>query len=70
MDQAKPKRRLLDRLTPRYLLEVKDVFKESGIRGVIKRFGWKIFAIFFCYYLVRDVTLYILLPLYLAGKLF
>jgi hypothetical protein len=41
-------------------------FKESGMKGVIKKYGWKVFAIFFMYYLVRDVTLYILIPAAIA----
>lgn len=50
--------------------EAKQVFREGGIKGVIRRYGWKVFAVFFVYYLVRDITIYILLPLYLANKLF
>lgn len=69
MQNAPEKVRFLDRFTPRILLEVKKVFREGGIKGVIQRFGWKIFAAFFVYYLIRDVTLYILLPWYLANKL-
>ncbi|KYG65128.1 hypothetical protein AZI87_11195 [Bdellovibrio bacteriovorus] len=61
---------LLDRMTPKVVREAKKVFRESGLKGVIKRYGWKFFAVFFAYYLIRDVTLYILLPLYLANKLF
>lgn len=61
---------LLDRMTPKVVREAKQVFRESGLKGVIKRYGWKFFAVFFAYYLIRDVTLYILLPLYLANKLF
>ncbi|MFS4460064.1 hypothetical protein [Bdellovibrio sp. HCB2-146] len=69
MQNAPEKVKFLDRLTPRFLLEVKKVFREGGIKAVIQRFGWKIFAAFFAYYLIRDVTLYILLPWYLANKL-
>ncbi len=49
--------------------EVRVTFKESGMKGVVRRFGWKIFAIFFVYYLVRDSILYILIP-YLIAKHF
>lgn len=51
----------------RILREIKQTFKESGFKGVSKRYGWKLFAAFFVYYLVRDVILYILLP-YLVYK--
>lgn len=49
--------------------DCRATFKEGGIKAVIRRYGWKIFAIFFVYYLVRDVTLYILIP-YLIAKHF
>lgn len=49
------------------LSEVRKTFKEKGFKGVVKRYGWKIFAAFFAYYLVRDVTLYIIFP-YLVAK--
>lgn len=60
--------KFMDRLTPRFIREAKAVFKESGFKGVIKRYGWKFFAFFFVYYLIRDVTLYILIPWYIAQK--
>lgn len=44
------------------LKEIKATFKESGFKGVTQKYGWKLFAAVFVYYLVRDVTLYILLP--------
>lgn len=69
MTTLAPKRKFLDRWTPRVVLEAKQIFREKGIKGVIRRFGWKFFAVFFIYYLIRDVTLYILLPWYLASKL-
>lgn len=49
--------------------ECRATFKEGGIKAVWRRYGWKIFAVFFCYYLVRDVTIYILIP-YLIAKHF
>lgn len=63
------KAKFLDQWTPQVLREAKEVFREKGLKGVIQRFGWKFFALFFAYYLVRDVTLYILLPWYLANKI-
>lgn len=69
MQETPAKTKFLDRWTPQVLIEARTVFREKGLKGVIKRFGWKFFAIFFIYYLVRDVTLYIILPWYLAQKL-
>ncbi|MEK2645648.1 hypothetical protein [Bdellovibrio sp. BCCA] len=70
MDQSPPKPKFLERWTPKVIREAKQVFREGGIKGVLRRYGWKVFAVFFVYYLVRDITIYILLPLYLANKLF
>lgn len=69
MSTEKTKTRLLDRITPKVLVEAKQVFREAGLKGVIRRYGWKFFAVFFMYYLIRDVSLYILLPWYIAQKL-
>lgn len=60
--------RLFQRWTPAALKEAKDVFRQGGLRGVIRRYGWKFFAVFFAYYLIRDITIYILLPWYLTQK--
>jgi hypothetical protein len=46
--------------------DCRATFKESGFKGVVKRYGWKIFAVFFVYYLVRDIILYILIPWMIA----
>lgn len=54
---------------PTVLVEVRQTFKESGFKGVFKRYGWKIFAAFFVYYLIRDTILYILIPYWVAQKL-
>ena len=51
------------------LKEIKATFKQSGFRGLHKKYGWKILAGIFGYYLVRDVTLYVIIP-YLAWNLF
>jgi hypothetical protein len=47
------------------VLEVKNarsILKEEGVKALFKKYGWKLFAVVFTYYLVRDVTLYVLLP--------
>ncbi len=49
--------------------ECRQTFKEGGFKGVVRRYGWKIFAVFFVYYLVRDLTLYVLIP-YLVARYF
>ena len=39
---------------------------KDRITGLFKKYGWKAAVGIFLYYLVRDVSLYILLPWYLA----
>lgn len=48
--------------------EFRQTFRESGLRGCFRRYGWKLGAVLFCYYLVRDVTLYILIPYVIARQ--
>jgi len=42
-------------------------FRRGGFRATLRQYGWKLFAAFFIFYLVRDVTLYVVLP-YLAAR--
>ena len=46
--------------------ELRTNTKESGLRQAIKimfkKYGWKVGLAIFMYYLIRDVTLYIILP--------
>ena len=37
--------------------------REIGWRGLLKKHGWKPFALFVLFYLVRDTILYILSPM-------
>ncbi len=48
----------------------RQIIKEKGVRGFIKTVGWKVVAFIFIYYLVRDVTLYILIPYLIAKGIF
>lgn len=47
--------------------EAKTVFRKDGFKGLLRTYGWKLMALFFMYYLIRDITLYILLP-WMAAK--
>ena len=48
------------------LHELRKNAKESGVKKAIKimfkKYGWKVGLAIFMYYLIRDVTLYIILP--------
>ena len=43
-------------------MEWSHLIKEKGLKGFIKEKGWKILIAFFVFYLIRDVTLYIIIP--------
>lgn len=43
----------------------RGVLRESGIKGLFRKYGWKFVAVVFTYYLIRDVTLYILIPMFI-----
>jgi hypothetical protein len=42
--------------------EIVQTLKTEGIKATFKKHGWKAFTLVFFYYLIRDVTLYILIP--------
>ena len=50
-----------------FVREATQTFRETGLRGTLRRYGWKLFAAFCLFYLVRDLTLYVVLP-YLAAR--
>jgi hypothetical protein len=52
-------------------LEGLPKFKRIKVRFrlIYKKYGWKILAIIFVYYLVRDVVVYIILPYLIARGL-
>ena len=43
--------------------QLKAELKEFGVRGLIKRRGWRLVLAVFVAYLIRDVVLYVLIPL-------
>jgi hypothetical protein len=46
-----------------------DLIKKEGVKAFIKKKGWTLFAVFFLFYLIRDVTLYILIPYFLIDNI-
>lgn len=50
-----------------WLRHATATFRNEGFRGTLRAYGWKLFAAFVLFYLIRDVTLYIVLP-YLAAR--
>ena len=50
--------------------EYREVFKEQGFKGLVKKYGRKLVLAVFIYYLIRDSILYILIPYLIAKGLF
>jgi hypothetical protein len=50
-----------------FLKTLRDERRGLGWRGLFRKRGWKLVAVFVAYYLVRDVLLYILIPLGVAA---
>lgn len=48
------------------MLDVAQSLKNDGFKATLKRFGWKFLLVIFVCYLIRDVILYILIPLWAA----
>ena len=59
--------RAMPRFSPReWIRQLRQERREIGWRGLLKKHGWKAFAAFFAFYLVRDLILYVAVPLGLA----
>jgi|TARA_B100000085_G_scaffold157490_1_gene143029 hypothetical protein len=56
-----------EKLIPKFLRKYVFYLKEHGFKKTIKKFGWKLFAVIFLFYLIRDSILYIIIP-YLVLK--
>lgn len=46
-----------------FIRELRDERRAHGWRGLVQRRGWKLVLLVVAVYLVRDVVLYILIPL-------
>jgi len=54
----------MNRLSPRaWIRTLKAERRAHGWKGMIRRQGWKPVVVFFLFYLIRDLILYVLLPL-------
>ena len=49
-------------LKPKWAIEWWTIIKNEGVKAFIKQKGWKFFIAFILFYLIRDVTLYIIIP--------
>ena len=47
---------------------MKATWTQAGFSGLYRKYGLKLFLMFFVYYLVRDVTIYLVIPWIIAKK--
>jgi len=55
-------------LKPKWAIEWWSIIKEQGVKAFVRQKGWKFFIAFILFYLVRDVTLYIIIPYFAINK--
>ncbi|MEX0691868.1 MAG: hypothetical protein WD934_00055 [Gemmatimonadales bacterium] len=53
-----------------YFRTLRDERRQLGWKGLFKKRGWKLVAVVVLYYLIRDTTLYILIPLAIVAGIF
>ncbi len=58
---------IIIRIYKYYIIDSIVIVKKEGFRSLLKKRGWKVFAVVVGYYVVRDTILYILIP-YLAAR--
>jgi len=49
-------------LSKESLKEYKDIYKKKGLKALLKKLGWRVFALIFIFYLIRDIILYVIGP--------
>jgi len=54
----------------RLLRNLRDERRALGWKGLFRKRGWKLLVLFILFYLVRDLILYIIIPLGTAAWLF
>lgn len=58
---------ILIRFYKYYIIDSILIVKREGFKSLLKKRGWKVFAVIIAYYTIRDTILYILVP-YLIAK--
>lgn len=49
-----------------YIIDSILIVKREGFKALLKKRGWKVFAVVIGYYTVRDTILYIIVPFIIA----
>lgn len=61
---------ILVRFYKYYIIDSILIVKREGFKALIKKRGWKVFAIVIGYYTIRDTIVYIVVPLLIANGIF
>lgn len=61
---------ILIRFYKYYIIDSILIVKREGFKALIKKKGWKVFAVVIGYYTVRDAILYIIVPFVIAQGIF
>jgi len=61
---------ILIRFYKYYIIDSILIVKREGFKALIKKRGWKVFAVVIVYYTIRDTIVYIVLPLLIAKGIF
>ena len=63
-------RNILIRFYKYYIIDSILIIKREGFKALLKKRGWKVFAVVIGYYTVRDTILYIVVPVLVARGIF
>lgn len=61
---------ILVRFYKYYIIDSILIVKREGFKALLKKRGWKVFAMVIGYYTVRDTMVYIIIPLLIAKGIF
>jgi len=53
-----------------YIIDSILIVKREGFKSLLKKRGWKVFAVVIGYYTVRDTLFYIVIPFLIAQGIF
>ncbi len=59
-----------EKFIPKFLRKYIFYYNEHGFKKTVKKYGWKLFATIFIYYLIRDFILYIIIPYFVLKGIF
>jgi len=61
---------ILIRFYKYYIIDSILIVKREGFKALLKKRGWKVFAVVIGYYTARDTILYIIIPFLVARGIF